>query len=221
MFTGLVEGTGTATMRRAGGGETRIRIEARFVEQLEHGSSMAVDGVCLTVVESGPGWFEAVVSPETLSRTTLGRQGGDARVNLERPLRLGDRLGGHIVQGHVDGIGVVRAVIPEGTGSRVRIELPDDLEDCVVLKGSIAVDGVSLTVAARDRGWFEVALIPETLEATGMSDYRPGARVNIEVDVLGRYVVEYMKRRGDEPAATVSRELLDRFRSGGKDEEAL
>jgi riboflavin synthase len=212
MFTGLVEGTGTATTRRADGGETRIRIEARFVEQLEHGCSVAVDGVCLTVVESGPGWFEAVVSPETLSRTTLGRQGGEARVN---------RLGGHIVQGHVDGIGVVRAVNPEGTGSRVRIELPDDLEDCVVLKGSIAVDGVSLTVAARDRGWFEVALIPETLEVTGMSDYRPGARVNIEVDVLGRYVVEYMKRRGDEPAATVSRELLDRFRSGGKDEEAL
>lgn len=221
MFTGLVEGTGKATITRSGGGETRVRIEARFLQTLERGASVAVDGVCLTAVESGPGWFESVVSPETLSRTTLGRgQGGEARVNLERPLRLGDRLGGHLVQGHVDGIGVVRAVSPEGTGSRVRIALPDDLEDCVVMKGSIAVDGVSLTVAARGRGWFEVALIPETLEVTGMGHYRPGTRVNIEVDVLGRYVVEYMKRRGDQPAANVSRELLDRFRSGGKDEEA-
>ncbi len=221
MFTGIVEGTGKATTRGVSGDETRIRIEAGVLEHLDHGASVAVDGVCLTVVESGPGWFEAVVSPETLSRTTLGQRDGGQRVNLERPLRLGDRLSGHIVQGHVDGIGVVRSVSPEGTGSRVRIELPRDLEDCVVIKGSIAVDGVSLTVAARARGWFEVALIPETLEVTGMSDYGPGTRVNLEVDVLGRYVVEYMKRRGDEPAATVSRELLDQFRSGGKDEEAL
>ena len=223
MFTGLIEGTGKATISSSGRGETRIRVEARLLEHLEHGTSVAVDGVCLTAVASGSGWFESVVSPETLSRTTLGRQeGGAARVvNLERPLRLGDRLGGHIVQGHVDGIGVVRAVNPEGTGARVRIGLPEDLEDCVVMKGSIAVDGVSLTVAARGRGWFEVALIPETLEVTGMSDYRPGARVNIEVDVLGRYVVEYLKRHADEPAANVSREMLDRFRSGGKDEEAL
>jgi riboflavin synthase len=215
MFTGLVEGTGKATLSRSGGGETRLRVDARWLGQVERGASVAVDGVCLTAVESGPGWFATVVSPETLSRTTLGRQGGGSRVNLERPLRVGDRLGGHIVQGHVDGIGEVRAVAPEGTGARIRIDLPDDLEDCVVMKGSIAVDGVSLTVAARGAGWFEVALIPETLEVTGMSDYRPGSRVNLEVDVLGRYVVEYMKRRRLEPAAGVSRDLLDRFRSGG------
>jgi riboflavin synthase len=220
MFTGIVEGIGRAARHRAGE-ETRLRIEAAFLGSLERGSSVAVAGVCLTVADSGPGWFTAVASPETLSRTTLGGLAAGARVNLERPLRLGDRLGGHLVQGHVDGVGEVRAVAPEGTGSRVRIALPADLEDCVVLKGSIAVDGVSLTVAARGPGWFEAALIPATLQVTGMGGYRPGSRVNLEVDLLGRYVVEYLKRRGGSPpAAEVSRELVDRFRSGATGREA-
>jgi riboflavin synthase len=156
---------------------------------------VAIDGVCLTATERADGWFEAVVSPETLSRTTLGLRSSGDRVNLERALRAGDRLGGHIVQGHVDGVGVVEWVRPEGSGLRARIRFASELEDFIVMKGSIAVDGVSLTVAARGERSFEVALIPETLQVTRLGDYAPGAPVNLEVDMMGRYVVEYLRGR--------------------------
>jgi riboflavin synthase len=219
MFTGIVEGTGRVRELTRVGSETRLRVTAPRLPLPRRGASVAVDGVCLTIERGGRGWFEAVVTPETLSRTTLGLLNAGARVNLERPLRAGGSLGGHLVQGHVDGVGVVESVRPEGSGSRMRVRFPHDLDDLIVMKGSIAVDGISLTVALRGEGWFEVALIPETLRVTGASEYAPGSPVNLEVDCLGRYVVEYLKRRaGDGPETPlVTREDLARHGFVGRE----
>jgi riboflavin synthase len=220
MFTGIVEGTGRMIRLQRGGDEARLRVGARFAAGLRRGDSVAVDGVCLTVTARGRGWFEAVVSPETLSRTTIGVRAAGDRVNLERPVRLGDRLGGHLVQGHVDGVGVVEEARPEGSGTRVRIAFPPDLGAFIVMKGSVAVDGVSLTVAARHAGAFDVALIPETLKVTRLSEYAPGIPVNLEVDMLGRYVIEYLREQqaGGPPAAApaVTREQLTRHGFAGR-----
>ena len=131
MFTGLVEAAARVILLERRGGEARVRIEAPFASELRSGESVAVDGVCLTAVGLGDGWFEADVSPETLSRTTIGLRSSGDTVNLERPLRAGDRLGGHLVQGHVDGVGVVESVRPEGGGSRVRVRFADDLADFI------------------------------------------------------------------------------------------
>ncbi len=220
MFTGIVEGTGRIESLVRDRDEVRLRLSSDLLAQPPgRGESLSVDGVCLTVVGSGPGFVEAVVSKETLSRTTLVLRSAGASVNLERPLRLADRLGGHLVQGHVDEIGVVESVRPEGSGARVRIRFPRALDDLIVMKGSVAVDGISLTVAARGDGWFEVALIPETLRATHAAGYAPGTAVNLEVDMMGRYVVEFLKRRREEsPAALATREHLARHGFRGEDE---
>jgi riboflavin synthase len=219
MFTGLVETTGRVARVERQEGETRLRIEAGFASELSRGESVAIDGVCLTATERGEGWFEAVVSPETLARTTLCLRSPGDRVNLERALRAGDRLGGHLVQGHVDGVGVVEWIRPEGSGLRACIGFGSELDDFVVMKGSIAVDGVSLTVAARGERRFEVALIPETLRVTGFGGCAPGTPVNLEVDMMGRYVVEYLKAR-QAPERTeppVTREHLARHGFEGKE----
>ncbi|HEV8702468.1 MAG TPA: riboflavin synthase [Candidatus Polarisedimenticolia bacterium] len=212
MFTGLVESTGRVQGIERHGDEARLRVEASFSPDLHRDESVAVDGVCLTIVRRTGRWFEAIVSPETLARTTLGLKTAGDRVNLERALRLGDRLGGHLVQGHVDGVGIVESVRPEGGGSRVGIGFPAALAECIVLKGSIAVDGVSLTVASRGRLSFEVALIPETLAVTRLGEYAAGTPVNLEVDMMGRYVVEYLKGRqpAGRPHPAVTREHLVR-----------
>ena len=219
MFTGLVETSGRVERLETGAAEVRLRVSAPFAAEIERGESLAVDGVCLTAVQRGATWFEAVVSPETLSRTTLGLRAPGDRVNLERALRPGDRLGGHIVQGHVDGVGVVESVEPEGSGRRVGIRFPADLDDFIVMKGSIAVDGVSLTVAARSATRFEVALIPETLDVTHLGAYAPGTAVNLEVDMMARYVVEYLKSHvaGGRAAPAVTREHLARHGFAGKE----
>jgi riboflavin synthase len=182
MFTGLVFGTGRVATRRDG----RLRIEAPVT--LRHGASIAVNGVCLTVVEADAEGFEVDVMDETLRRSSLGTLADGDAVNLETPLRVGDPLDGHMVQGHVDGTGTVAAVRDEGTSRVVRIEAAPELLRYVVEKGSIAVDGVSLTVSAIDHEAFEVSLIPETLERTTLGQAASGRIVNLEVDVLAKYV---------------------------------
>jgi riboflavin synthase len=178
VFTGLVREVG----RVASLDDGRLVVEAEATAEL--GDSVAVDGVCLTVVESGGGRLAFDVVPETLSRV---KAFGD-QVNLEPALRAGDPLGGHYVQGHVDGVGHVAAVASERDGARIRVEPPPELLRYLVEKGSIAIDGVSLTVAAVDETGFEVALIPHTLAATTLSRLEPGDSVNLEADVLAKYV---------------------------------
>jgi riboflavin synthase len=202
MFTGIVEGTGTVvTLAVApGGAGARLEVEAPWpAGALAAGDSVAVDGCCLTVAATTPTGFAADLVAETLRRTALGRLAAGDRVNLERPLALGGRLGGHLVQGHVDGVARVlerRAAGPEGSGrggpggrgEEVRVELPEALARYVVEKGSIAVDGVSLTVAGVGEGWFAVALVPHTLATTTLGERGPGDPVHLEVDVVAKYV---------------------------------
>jgi riboflavin synthase len=191
MFTGIVEGTGTVAglAAAADGSGARLEVAAPWLAgELALGESVAVNGCCVTVTEASPGGFAADLVAETLRRTALGGLQAGARVNLERPLPLGGRLGGHLVQGHVDGVARVIERTPVGDGEEVRIELPADLERYVVEKGSIAVDGVSLTVAATGPGWFAVALVPHTLEVTTLGGRRPGDPVQLEVDVVAKYV---------------------------------
>jgi riboflavin synthase len=185
MFTGIVEERGR--VRTLDGG--RLVVACRTVgDDAAVGDSVAVNGVCLTVVGAAPGSLSFDVAPETLSRTTLSRLRPGDPVNLERPLTLASRLGGHLVQGHVDGVGTIRSSSGNGQGIRLRIALPERLRPYMVEKGSVAVDGVSLTVAAADEEGFEVALVPHTLEVTTLGDRRPGDEVNLEADVLAKYV---------------------------------
>src|SRR6478672_3067861 len=181
MFTGLIREVGRVVSFEDG----RLTIEA--TEEAALGDSIAIDGVCLTVVahEQGTLAFQAV--PETLGRTSLGTLEAGSRVNLEPALRVGEALGGHYVQGHVDGVGTVRSVEPEGEGKRMAFDAPPELLRYVVEKGSIAVQGTSLTVAAVDEHGFDVALIPHTLAVTTLGALEPGARVNLEADVLAKY----------------------------------
>ncbi len=189
MFTGLVEEVGTVRERTPGRAGARLVIGCLVIgEGLAIGDSVAVDGACLTVVEMAGDSFAVDCVEETLRRTSLGdRQPGDL-VNLERAMRVGDRLGGHIVQGHVDGTGTVRAVTPEGDGALMSVAAPPEVLRYVVEKGSITVDGVSLTVADRQPDGFTIALIPHTMEATTLGGTAAGRRVNLEADVLAKYV---------------------------------
>ena len=183
MFTGLISAIGRVAALDAG----RLRVEAASLD-LRAGDSIAVDGVCLTAAAVEDGAFEADVMGETLGRTTLGALAFGDRVNLEPPLRAGDPLGGHVVQGHVDATGAIEAVTPDGFASVVRIAAPPALLRYVVEKGSIAVSGVSRTVMDVDGDGFSVSLIPETLERTTLGEAEPGRAVNLEVDVLAKYV---------------------------------
>jgi riboflavin synthase len=184
MFTGLVQELGTVTAAD----EARLSVRAGVAGELREGDSVAVNGVCLTVAGRSDGAFTADVMPETLRRSSLGSLRPGSPVNLELPLRASDRLGGHFVQGHVDGTGTIAVTRDEGSSRVVRIEADPGLLRYVVEKGSIAVDGVSLTVTAVHGGAFEVSLIPETLERTNLGGAQPGDRVNLEVDLLAKYV---------------------------------
>jgi riboflavin synthase len=188
MFTGLIADIGTAERVDAGADGARVRIRTALAGELSEGDSVAVNGACLTAARLDGDAFEADVMNQTLERTSLGRLGPGDRVNLELPLRLSDRLGGHMVQGHVDGIGEVGEVIEDGFARRLVIEAPDELGRLVVERGSVAVEGVSFTVAAVTDGGFEVALIPETLERTTLGEAAEGTKVNVELDVVARYV---------------------------------
>jgi riboflavin synthase len=190
MFTGIVEELGRvrAIQRREGG--ARLEIDATtVVADASVGDSIAVNGCCVTVVELGDGWWAADAVIETLERTTLGALEPAERVNLERPLRLADRVGGHLVQGHVDAVGRVAGRTPLADGStRFTFSAPAEVLRYVVEKGSVAVDGISLTVAALDSGTFDVAVIPHTLDVTTLGHKDTGAPVNIEVDLMAKYV---------------------------------
>jgi riboflavin synthase len=203
MFTGIVAELGEVTRVEHQSGAARLTIRGS-TEGVVPGESIAVNGVCLTVAGLGDGTFTADVMGETLSRSGLGALGSGAPVNLERSVRLTDRLGGHLVQGHVDATAAIISRTPAGNWDQVRIGLPGPISRYVVEKGSITVDGVSLTVSAlsppgtgADGQWFEVCLIPETLKRTTLGTRVPGDTVNLEVDVIAKHVERLMQREGD------------------------
>ncbi|MDW4497005.1 riboflavin synthase [Sulfitobacter sp. D35] len=188
MFTGIVTDVGTvASLEREG--DLRARITTAYeTSGIEMGASIASDGVCLTVVALGPDWYEVQISAETVSRTNIGDWEPGQRVNLERALRVGDELGGHIVSGHVDGVAEVISVTEEGDSTRVVLRAPDDLARFIAPKGSVALNGTSLTVNEVDGRDFGINFIPHTKEVTTWGDVRTGDRVNIEIDTMARYV---------------------------------
>jgi riboflavin synthase len=188
MFTGIVEEVGSVTAADAGGAGTRLSVAASFAGELHEGDSVCVEGVCLTATAVRGDGFDADVMNQTLTLSTLGELSAGSPVNLEPALRAGRPLGGHIVQGHVDGVGEVGAVSPDGFARRLRIGAPAGLERYLVEHGSVTVAGVSLTVTALEGDTFEVSLIPETLERTTLGELQAGDRVNLEVDVIARYV---------------------------------
>lgn len=192
MFTGLVQGIGSVeTIERSDDG-ARITIATPLVSELNAGDSIAINGVCLTAVALDGGSFAADAMNETLARSSLGDLARGSAVNLELPLRATDRLGGHVVQGHVDGVGTIEGVSDDGFARRIRVEAPAEVLRYVVEKGSLAVDGVSLTVTEVNERSFTVSLIPETLQRTNLGGVDAGRRVNLEVDVLAKYVEKLM-----------------------------
>ncbi len=200
MFTGLVEELGVVRAVEGRPEGRRIWVgAARVMDGLRVGDSVACSGCCLTAVAVEPGRFAVEVVPETLRRTTLGSWIEGTVVNLERSLRFGDRLGGHLMQGHVDAAGTVTAVSAEGDGRRVTIDLPTELRRFVAWKGSLAVDGVSLTVAGLTDTACEIAYIPHTLAVTTAASYVVGTRVNLEVDLLARYLARMLDTAGEGP----------------------
>ena len=209
MFTGLVKDVGTIRSSRASAAGRVVTISTSWpTSDLELGESIAVDGACLTVTSTGADTFTVEASAETLARTTLGdRRDGD-RVHLERALRLADRLGGHLVLGHVDGLGAVVATQPLGDATRIEFEAPPSVMEFVIEKGSITVDGVSLTVNGCDSQRFDVVIIPHTADSTKLGELRPGTRVNLEADVIGKYVKKFVHPTAD---GGIDRELFERW----------
>jgi len=194
MFTGLIEEVGQVIMREG----ARLVVGAHVtLEGSEMGASVAVNGACLTVVKRGPDRLGFDIGPETLARTALGDLGPGHPVNLERPLRLGGVVGGHLVQGHVDGVGIVADLFREGDTARLTIEWQDRaLSPLLIPQGSVAVDGVSLTVARLGGQAVEIMVIPHTLAATNLGGLKAGQRVNLEVDMIGKYVQRILASRG-------------------------
>ncbi|HEX5569674.1 MAG TPA: riboflavin synthase [Streptomyces sp.] len=203
MFTGIVEELGEVVAVEDLGDSSRFRLRGpKVTEDAGHGDSIAVNGVCLTVVDTADGEFTADVMAETLARSSLGALTPGARVNLERPVALGGRLGGHLVQGHVDGTGIITGRVPGEHWEVVRISVPDGLARYIVEKGSITVDGVSLTVVDAGEEDFTVSLIPTTLALTTLGLKRVGDPVNLEVDVLAKYVERLLGHRGGGDGST-------------------
>jgi riboflavin synthase len=188
MFTGLVQDIGSVESVEAGAEGSRLRIATRLGAEIGLGDSIAVNGVCLTATEADADGFATEAMNQTLEVTVIGALAPGARVNLELATRADERLGGHIVQGHADGSGKVVGVTEDGFARRVRVELPDDLLRYVVDKGSVALNGVSLTIAELGPDWVEVSLIPETLERTNLGSVSAGDPLNVEVDVIAKYV---------------------------------
>lgn len=213
MFTGLVQDVGFIKKLERWGELLRFTIQSHlFEENPQLGESVAVDGVCLTVVSLGRETFQVEVSPETLERTTLGEAEPGRPVNLERALKLSDRLGGHLVTGHVDGVGVLKKRETANRYLELEIKVPVKLGHYLVEKGSIAVDGVSLTINRCGKDWFGLALIPHTISRTALAMKGVGARVNIECDILGKYVEKFLEARAGK---------LPQGRPGGVTQELL
>jgi riboflavin synthase len=197
MFTGLIQDVGRIAAQQARGGDVRLQIAVRGLpmDDVQVGESIAVSGVCLTVVEHDAQDFAADVSNETLARTTLGSLAVGAAVNLERAMLASDRLGGHLVAGHVDGVGEVLSIIDDARSQRWRFRAPQPLLRYIAEKGSICVDGVSLTVNVVHADGFEVNLVPHTIERTAFAETQVGAAVNLEVDLVARYVERLLSTR--------------------------
>jgi riboflavin synthase len=194
MFTGIVTDVGRIRSVRETNRDRRYEIETAYdVAGIDLGASISHAGCCLTVVEKGDGWFAVEVSGETLSKTTLGELEEGARVNLERAARLGDEMGGHVVSGHVDGVGEVLSVEADGGSHRVRIRVPRPLHRVIAPKGSITVEGVSLTVNEVEDDVFGVNIIPHTWDVTTLGQLTPGSRVNLEIDMLARYLARWQE----------------------------
>ena len=187
MFTGLIEEVGTVSSVRASEAGVELRIEAGF-QDLQKGESIAVNGVCLTVLDHGPRWFTVAAMTATIGRTTIGAWSSGATLNLERAMRADSRLGGHIVQGHVDGVGAVAQVARLDDSLLLDIQLPAGMAETLVLHGSVAIDGVSLTVNALEGDKLQVSLIDYTLRHTTLSSLREGSQVHVETDVIGKYI---------------------------------
>ncbi|OFW56020.1 MAG: riboflavin synthase subunit alpha [Candidatus Solincola sediminis] len=214
MFTGIIEEVGTVRELRVAGEGARITVSSEKVwKDLEIGESVSVNGVCLTAVETGRGYFSADMSSESLGRSTLGGMRRGSPVNLERALSLNSRLGGHIVQGHVDGIGTVRNIEKSGEGALYSFGYPGDLDRYMVDKGSVAVDGISLTIGALRAGEFTAAVIPHTLHETDLKSLKAGDGVNLEVDIIAKYVQRFLDKgssQADESGdASLYRKLLE------------
>ncbi len=188
MFTGIVGELGRVASISETGDGARLRVTTSLAAELSEGDSIAVAGACLTAARVDADGFEADVMNQTLELTTLGERAPGDELNLELPLRADDRLGGHLVQGHVDGTATASSVSDDGFARRLRVELPAELEPYVVERGSIALEGASLTVAGLGEGWVEVSLIPETLARTTLGSVQPGDRLNVECDLMARYV---------------------------------
>ena len=209
MFTGLINGQGVILALHPSGNETRLFIEARYeLDNIELGESIAVNGTCLTVESFEYRKFSAYASAETMSRTALGQLRAGSRVNLERALAVGDRFGGHIVSGHVDCVAHVVSIRQVGESRCVRLSFPQELESEILPKGSVALDGISLTVNACGHNFLEVNGIPETWRVTTVTDWKPGTPVNLETDVIGKYVRHMMRPyapNADSPSAMQDR----------------
>jgi riboflavin synthase len=188
MFTGLIQDVGTVESVEAGPDGARIRVATGLGPEIATGDSVALDGVCLTATVVDADGFETEAMNQTLEVTSLGSLQAGSKVNLELAMKASERLGGHIVQGHADGVGEVASVTEDGFARRLRVVLPPELLRYVVERGSISLAGVSLTVAALGDGWAEVSLIPETLERTNLGEAEPGRKINVECDVIAKYV---------------------------------
>ncbi len=217
MFTGIIEEAGKieSLETRPGGGRIRVRAP-RIGSHLDVSSSVAVNGCCLTVVERGPDWFACDLADETLRRTGFSRLAAGATVNLEKPLSATSPLGGHFVQGHVDGVGEFLSLEPSGENWLLRVRVPPEIERYVVEKGSIAIEGISLTVARLAPSVVEVAIIPFTYQNTNLAALQPGEPVNIEGDILAKYVEKFLAGNREAIAQpTAPRLTLDRLREEG------
>jgi riboflavin synthase len=207
VFTGIVEELGSVAVLEKYAGGAKIKISAQVVtEGTNDGDSIAVNGVCLTALNIKPDSFTADVSQETLDRSTLGGLHPNSPVNLERAVTPSTRLGGHIVQGHVDGRGAFISAVPNGDFRTVRIGYPADMGQYLVYKGSVSVEGISLTIASLSDDWFEIAIIPKTWELTNLSSLRPGDEVNLEADIIAKYIERIISYR--KPGNPITMEML-------------